>query len=735
MSEEGTTVRELMVKMGVNPDISGLKKFNSAIESSLKEMDLFFRTEAQQLLNAEKAEKALAAAQKKASAEVAGERRRAAAQNRLMLRQAKEEERREAAAARSEAEKNRLLLRQTADEQRRAAAAQREAAAAARRERKLDAKEEADEARLRARVQQEKNARAAALLKQQNKMEADAAKERKRIKDREAAEDEARAKRQADTQKKALHLLGIGSPEQAAAMFNRGLSDLIRTLALGTAAAGGFVAGLIAITKETAAAAMEASRGGQHIGTTAESYQELHYAAKQAGMDVRQFDLAMRQLSRNAFMADQTKSGNKFWKEIGINVRDANGHLKAADELMLEISGKVVKMREGDKQGFTTKLFGARTGHLMMPMLNLGPDGIRKQMAEYKAMGNVFSDKDISNAKLLTQEMNRLQALFTGLTRVVGRELVPVFYELAKDFDDWYVANVDWIKLKVHEAVRELVKWFERGKVAVEDLNAGVQKIGGWRRVFEGFALAVAAFVTGGVLIDFAEMLLGVVGMLMSVTTAAAAADVAVGALMAEILSFLTPVALVVGLAALAFAEFAAILLTTYLLLEDIYGYLVGWDSQTGRFIEWLRKGGVLANALADAIEGVADMFREEGRAMLRVAADAEFMGETIMVALTPVKDLVWSILKGLALAAIGPVGWMAAAGLEAVGAGGHAAARGFSHVDAGGGTGKGSVHLNIGGIHINGTNLSPAQLAAAVQDGISKAAANVRQHGLGAII
>lgn len=214
-------------------------------------------------------------------------------------------------------------------------------------------------------------------------------------------------------------------------------------LALGVA--GGVLAvgagltafGMHAIDTATAAgqAAFEMSEKFGLSGHQASAYLSV---GSQLGLTNEQVSKSFQFLSKNVSgMALTLQAGGKIsattgqvYKDLGINVLDAGGHVKSANELMLEAADAFKGMADGpEKAALAMKLFG-KSGTDMLPMLNQGRAGIEGMMKAGQAMGDVMTNDQVAAAHKLALEHKQLDTALAGVTNQIGLFLMPIMTSL-----------------------------------------------------------------------------------------------------------------------------------------------------------------------------------------------------------------------------------------------------------------------------------------------------------------
>lgn len=176
----------------------------------------------------------------------------------------------------------------------------------------------------------------------------------------------------------------------------------------------------------------------QAAGVTVEQFSALKYAADLSDVSVEQLSTGMTRLSANmATVAEGSKGpASAAFQALGINVKNADGTLRDASDVMLDVAAKFSGMQDGaTKTAIAVALFG-RAGADLIPMLDKGATGIRGMMAEAQALGLVISEKTTAAAEDFVETTKRLKGSLDGIGIQIAAELAPGMETLAHAMED-----------------------------------------------------------------------------------------------------------------------------------------------------------------------------------------------------------------------------------------------------------------------------------------------------------
>lgn len=194
-------------------------------------------------------------------------------------------------------------------------------------------------------------------------------------------------------------------------------------------------AGLAVAIRNQINAADELDEMSQRIGVPVEQLSRLKYAAELTGVGVGQLETSLGQLSKKMAEAAKGGKGAKLFADLGISVTDAEGRMRATEDVLGDIADVMSKMPPGaERTALAMKLLG-KSGAQMLPMLESGSEGLREMAAEATRMGLVISGDTASAAGRFNENLDKLRGVLGGISMIIAARLAPVL----ADFTAWLV--------------------------------------------------------------------------------------------------------------------------------------------------------------------------------------------------------------------------------------------------------------------------------------------------------
>ncbi len=202
--------------------------------------------------------------------------------------------------------------------------------------------------------------------------------------------------------------------------------------ALGTLAPLLSVAGLAGMVKGTLDAADSMNDLSQATGVSVEALSRFNKAAAVSGTNLEGVSKGLVKL--NKAMVDAAAGGKESaatFQALGVNVKNADGSLKSADRVMLEVANRFKAMPDGAaKTALALRLFG-KSGAELVPLLNMGGDAIDKMSTK---MTTAFAQK--------ADEYNDKLAMLGGKVRALGMDLTIALLPALDQITDALTAAV-----------------------------------------------------------------------------------------------------------------------------------------------------------------------------------------------------------------------------------------------------------------------------------------------------
>jgi len=170
-------------------------------------------------------------------------------------------------------------------------------------------------------------------------------------------------------------------------------------------------------------------------GFTEKQTQDLANAFRTQGKDIGQITPAFRTFS-NAVSQAGTGAGKQAaaFKKLGVEVKDANGHIKSSYAVFTEAREALSKMEPGlERTRLLTQLFG-RSGVTLGKVLTMNKNAWDSATASAERFGLQLTKGQLEAIEQHNILMSNLQQRMQGFSTQIGATVIPVLDELMKTF-------------------------------------------------------------------------------------------------------------------------------------------------------------------------------------------------------------------------------------------------------------------------------------------------------------
>lgn len=303
--------------------------------------------------------------------------------------------------------------------------------------------------------------------------------------------------------------LGINLPEGATSTLNSmvslggELTLLIGAFAAAAAAVVEVEKALANLTLEQAAAAGEIQDVAMQTGLSTEAVQRYQYACDMIGVS---FDtVASSQAKMIRSMAD-VQSGSETatatWNQLGIEVMNADGSLRDAQEVFLEVIDVLGQIENAtQRDAVSMEIFG-RSAQDLNPLIVQGTDAFQSFYDKASDVKDILTDVQLETLAGLDDEMHNVEARFESGANSMALKFTPALQE-------FYEKTSEGIKgIEEDFAASGLVTVFGSLLELVTALSPAFDNLGEILKacspVFYGIALVIAGIADGIKVIELA---------------------------------------------------------------------------------------------------------------------------------------------------------------------------------------------------------------------------------------
>lgn len=283
--------------------------------------------------------------------------------------------------------------------------------------------------------------------------------------------------------------LGFEVDDRPLKQAGKSVDDLVRKIEsfASMAVAYKIVGNSLAFINEQIEAGSKISLWADRLGVTKQEFQQLDFAAQQAGVSTDQFTLAMKLFEKHVGDAEEgTKTATKLFSGLGMEVLDATGKAKPMPELLGELADHFQKNDSYARRSADALHLMGKGGAYMIPFLRQGRAAVEEMMGGLVKFGGGIRDEVIDGSRKAAGEIKKLEYGMKVLKSELAFGATSAFMKVAGALEDTVVWLIDMGR---HTTVGETM-WYALGAAAVA---AAVAALVAWAPVLVPILLIAGA--------------------------------------------------------------------------------------------------------------------------------------------------------------------------------------------------------------------------------------------------
>lgn len=193
--------------------------------------------------------------------------------------------------------------------------------------------------------------------------------------------------------------------------------------------------GLASLVRSAIEAGDELAKLSQKTGISARDLSSLKLAAELSNVSMEQLATGMARLSARMVSASagMGEAANAF-QRLQIHVRDSRGNFRPLQEVLGDLAERFARLPDGaEKTALAMQIFG-KAGAELIPLLNLGREGLQEMAREAERAGLVMDDQTARAAERLNDQLVLLETNVKGVGQRIGLALIPPLNDLLSAF-------------------------------------------------------------------------------------------------------------------------------------------------------------------------------------------------------------------------------------------------------------------------------------------------------------
>ena len=223
--------------------------------------------------------------------------------------------------------------------------------------------------------------------------------------------------------------------------YNAALGSSVKILAVSTTAVLGSMAAFSTWVTTISRGEDALGQLSRQTDVAVEFIGEMSYAAEQNGSSAQAMQSSIQSLSQK--IGEAATRGSEDFSRLGLSVRDAQGNIKTADQVMMDFNKRVLELNLGRQQ---TQDLASRLGidQSLVQLLSKSGDEIAQLRARAVELGRTTTTQSDMFLKY-NDTLNTLHRSFEGLKVQIAVSAIPQLQELARTMTEWVVKNSEQV--------------------------------------------------------------------------------------------------------------------------------------------------------------------------------------------------------------------------------------------------------------------------------------------------
>ena len=245
--------------------------------------------------------------------------------------------------------------------------------------------------------------------------------------------------------------------------------------------------GLSALTLKSALAADDLNTLAKQSGFSTADIQKWQYASDLIDVSIDDIVKSAAKMKKN--MISTSKTTIAAWDQLGIKVKDSNGHLRNSTTVFYETLTALSKVQnETERDTLAMTLFG-KSADSLAGIVDDGGAALQELAGKAEKAGVLLSQDTLDGANALNDKVDTLKATVKGFAGKVGSELAgrasKALDVVGSHFSKAFNAKpMDWLNGKLDTLMAKLDSWIAGGglerlaDLLVNGVQLGAQKAG-----------------------------------------------------------------------------------------------------------------------------------------------------------------------------------------------------------------------------------------------------------------
>lgn len=259
-------------------------------------------------------------------------------------------------------------------------------------------------------------------------------------------------------------ILGFDTDDSGAKQFQAAMGGVKKTVTIITSAVLAAEAAIVSYSNKIAAGVDELGKFGKSFDIGTGILQKFGFATERAGGDVESLRSDMASITKS-LASPIPGEFNAGFVALGINVRDASGNLKSADQVLLDLADRFDGLNAKQRQILSTQVGLSES---TLRFISQGREEIERLSARAVSLGGIIPAEATETAAEYADRLTDVKFALNGISQTIAIAMLPGMTSALSKFAEWIIANREFVTQNVQAVVEGIGRGFSFVFSAIE---------------------------------------------------------------------------------------------------------------------------------------------------------------------------------------------------------------------------------------------------------------------------
>jgi hypothetical protein len=261
-----------------------------------------------------------------------------------------------------------------------------------------------------------------------------------------------------------ITVLGFDTDDSGAKQFQTAMGGVKKTVTIITSAILAAEAAVVSYSNKVAAGVDELGKFSASFGVSSQRIQQFEFATERAGGSAEDLRSDIASMTK-ALASPIPGEFNQGLFMLGINVKDATGNLKSADQVLLDLSERFAGLDAKQRQILATQVGLSES---TLRFISQGREEIERLSEKAIDLGGIIPGEATEIAAEYADRLTDVKFALGGISKTIAIAILPGMSNALSKFEEWIIANREFVTQNVQATVEGIGRGFSFVFSAIE---------------------------------------------------------------------------------------------------------------------------------------------------------------------------------------------------------------------------------------------------------------------------